>query len=770
MKKILIISYITLILILTTSVLAQDPLTDILEKIGESPITENGIIDDSNPIHHFPHFSNINNIRLQINSKEEFTQTETSDINKIITEYNSNKLNIQSVYEKLDFGRFATGKPPIKQAYILTNNLNKKQKVTFTINHEINTDEITWNNKIYQINKKPKYFEAYTVEHRLHPDETELVGHTIYFEDVYYDFKDITNLDYKVYTYSKNNRNYISVEIKKTLAPNEEFLIDPTIGWLENIIAQNPIIEGPTYAHAADLDGDGDLDIAATAWNGINDRVIWFENDGNYPINWTDSVISTNVDYPSSIDSSDLDGDGDIDLVSSLRESDRIEWYENDGNYPINWFTRTVAINTDYVNHVYSIDLDQDGDIDIIAAIAGEKRVAWYENDGNLTPTWTERNISTNTEGAWAVHSVDIDNDNDLDIVVAARFDDEIVWFRNNGGTPITWTKKIVTPNINSPWSIYAEDLDQDGDQDIISASDVEDRIVWYENDGNLTPTWTERDISINMDAATSARPADVDGDGDLDIVGGAHDDKKIAWFENTLGNAQNWSEHLVTSTGSSYGGPIWSEPADFDNDGDIDILGASGYFTSSLIAWYESNFSQTPSTCGPIYENTVLRNDVSSASTCFSVKQHDITLDCKGYTINGSGINYGVAFNGRKNVTIKNCNIENYRVGIAAKRTRYVTLVDNTITENRAGIYIEESENDTISNNVVENNAVFGIFFRPNTQFHGASTNRFCYNGLYDLAQVIPIPSNTGVGNTCTRPYQWSDIGMNNSCTFQCV
>ena len=768
MKKTLIFSCIAIILILSVSAMAKDPLENLLEEIGEKTITRVGTIEDSNAIHHFPHFNRINKIQLEINSKEDFTQTETSDINKITTEYHSKSLNIQSIYEKIDSGRFTTIKPPIKQAYILTNNLDKRQKVVFTINHEINTKEITWEGKTFQIKRKPKYFKAYEIEHGLYLDKTDLTGYVLYFEDVYYDFKDITNLNYKVYVHSKNNKNYISVEIKKTLEPNEEFLIDPTIGWGTNEIADDSVIRGPTSAHSADLDGDGDLDVAATAWNGINDRVIWFENDGNYPINWTEHVITTNVDRPSSVQSADLDGDGDLDLVSSLEYDDRIEWYENDGNYPINWFTRTIANGANGARYVHPVDLDQDGDMDVIAAMSVDDRVAWYENDGNSTPSWTERNITTNAYGAWALHSGDIDNDNDLDVVVAVRFSDEILWFENDG-TSRSWTRRIVAQNNDGPWSIYSEDLDQDGDLDIIGAFDLDNSVLWFENDGNSTPSWTKREISTTMDAATSARPGDVDGDGDLDIVSGSHDDKKVSWFENINGDALTWAEQFVASTTGS-GGPIWTEPADFDNDNDIDILGASGYSTGSQIAWYESNFSQTPSNCGPLYEDLVLRNNVSSASTCFSIKKHQITLDCNGYTISGNGINYGISLSGKKNILIKNCNIENYRVGIAAKRTRYVTVIDNQITENRAGIYVEESENDSILNNVVENNIVFGMFFRPNTQFHGASTNRFCYNGLYDIAQVTVIPSNTGIGNTCTSPYQWSDIGTSNTCTFQCV
>ena len=75
--------------------------------------------------------------------------------------------------------------------------------------------------------------------------------------------------------------------------------------------------------------------------------------------------------------------------------------------------------------------------------------------------------------------------------------------------------------------------MDGDGDLDIVSASYYDDTIAWYENDGAADPTWTAADIATSADGAFDVHVADMDGDGDLDIVSASYDDDTIAWYEN---------------------------------------------------------------------------------------------------------------------------------------------------------------------------------------------------------------------------------------------
>ena len=80
-------------------------------------------------------------------------------------------------------------------------------------------------------------------------------------------------------------------------------------------------------------------------------------------------------------------------------------------------------------------------------------------------------------------------------------------------------------------FSVYAIDVDGDGDIDVLSASAYDDKIAWYENDGSQS--FTERVISTNADAAISVYAIDVDGDGDIDVLSASYNDDKIAWYEN---------------------------------------------------------------------------------------------------------------------------------------------------------------------------------------------------------------------------------------------
>ena len=80
--------------------------------------------------------------------------------------------------------------------------------------------------------------------------------------------------------------------------------------------------------YAADIDGDGDIDVLSA--KPIADEVTWYENDGNE--NFTAIVISTEADGPNDVYAYDMDGDGDMDVLSVSREDDEVAWYENDGS------------------------------------------------------------------------------------------------------------------------------------------------------------------------------------------------------------------------------------------------------------------------------------------------------------------------------------------------------------------------------------------------------------------------------------------------------
>ena len=112
-----------------------------------------------------------------------------------------------------------------------------------------------------------------------------------------------------------------------------------------------------------------------------DDKIAWYENDGNQ--NFTERVISTNADNTQDVFAADVDGDGDIDVLSASVDDDKIAWYENDGSQ--NFTERVISTAADNANTVFATDVDGDGDIDVLSASGADDKIAWYENPG--TPT-----------------------------------------------------------------------------------------------------------------------------------------------------------------------------------------------------------------------------------------------------------------------------------------------------------------------------------------------------------------------------------------------
>ena len=315
---------------------------------------------------------------------------------------------------------------------------------------------------------------------------------------------------------------------------------DNTIAWYENSKDRNPTftkedirtdLASVNGIFVADLDNDGDLDIVSASAN--DDTIAWYENHGGTDPWFQTHEIATSADEASKVFVADLDGDGDLDIISSSRGDDTIAWYENDGADDPTFTAADIATSADGAQDVHVADLDGDGDLDIISASHDDDTIAWYENDGAANPTFTAADIATNADGAQAIDVADIDGDGDLDIVSASAGDDKIALYENNGEANPTFTTVVISTDADGAHDVSIADVDGDGDLDIVSASATDDTIAWYENDGAADPTFTATDIATNADGASSVFVGDLDRDGDLDIVSTSELDDTIAWYEN---------------------------------------------------------------------------------------------------------------------------------------------------------------------------------------------------------------------------------------------
>ena len=234
---------------------------------------------------------------------------------------------------------------------------------------------------------------------------------------------------------------------------------------------------------------------------------------------------------------------------------------------------------------VCAVDVDSDGDMDVLSAcgdwfVMGSNKgckIAWYENDGNQSFSAHTLKVKS-VIGSASVYAADVDSDGDIDVLSSTWGDDTIAWYENDGSR--NFSTHTIAPAVSGPMSVYAVDVDGDQDMDVLSASLGDDKIAWYENDGSQS--FSSHTITTKADGAGSVYAVDVDNDGDVDVLSASPYDDKIAWYEND--GSQNFSAHIITKTADE---ALSVYSVDVDGDGDMDVLSAS--WGDNKIAWYEN-------------------------------------------------------------------------------------------------------------------------------------------------------------------------------------
>ena len=352
-------------------------------------------------------------------------------------------------------------------------------------------------------------------------------------------------------------------------------------------------------AYAADLDGDGDLDVLAATWSDA--KLSWYANDGNGDFS-SPQVIDTNIQIQR-IRVVDLDSDGDLDVIGSTAWPSHVfAYYINDGTG--NFGSRqAVTVGNGGAWAIHAADVDGDSDLDLISA--GSSRITVYPNDGS-GGFLTGQTIASNGTMLRSVHAADFDQDGDLDIVAAdfvgyANGSGSVMWFANDGAGNFG-SKQILEQGLVFTEVVQAADLDGDGDMDVLAGaggSPTSERLVWYANDG-AGNFGVAQAIMSAAGWVTDAYAADLDGDGDLDVLSSAAalSQVKVAWHEND--GAGNFSHRHVIATTI---GARSCHAADLDGDGKADALASIG----NKLVWYAntstpptvSQGSQFGSSCG---------------------------------------------------------------------------------------------------------------------------------------------------------------------------
>lgn len=328
--------------------------------------------------------------------------------------------------------------------------------------------------------------------------------------------------------------------------------------WTLMTLAEGPEAGAAEDVAIGDLNGDGLPDIVAACELA---HVIYFENPGRNPrtAKWPRLIPSKASDRGSFIRVfiADFNGDGRNEITTANKgaqdptrarqEPKEISLFEVRGKPLTNaaW-TEHVLTRVPWPINSQPVDLDGDGDLDVIAGSVAERRMMWFENrSGGAGFDFAEHLIDVTTEvgvepvvvHAFNVEFVDLSGDGRLDVVTFAAnglLGTRLVWLEQPAAPTSAWQAHVIGSTApDNLVGIVASDIDGDGDADIFTGgysggsrtSDEEKpaaalgRLAWFENDGERG--FVRHDVSRRQRGMFDKFIArDMDSDGDVDLLG----------------------------------------------------------------------------------------------------------------------------------------------------------------------------------------------------------------------------------------------------------
>ena len=345
-----------------------------------------------------------------------------------------------------------------------------------------------------------------------------------------------------------------------------------------------------------DVDRDGLLDVIYQDNNGFGGRLGYMR--GQKGDQWEDVVVAETAPNGlgfagGDLEAGDFDGDGDLDLFAIQHPGEwkeagadaQLYWYENP-----TWKAHDVGTAPDAVKDVTLADFDGDGQLDVAILTFDEHKLQLYgraEKGGAFSKMQTIQHTNLH-EG---MDFGDLDGDGDLDIAANGYT------FTNPGTLTGEWAIGVIDAkwhNQDGDWSANGTktrlvDFDKDGRSEVLISHSERGGypLSWY-GYNPATQSWEEHVVIDSFPAAHTLEVADMDLDGDLDIVSGINvdravnlepkvEDGSVYVFLND-GNNFQWARKRISDKGI-YNGQL----ADYDGDGDVDLFRLPGHMSRSL-------------------------------------------------------------------------------------------------------------------------------------------------------------------------------------------
>ena len=349
------------------------------------------------------------------------------------------------------------------------------------------------------------------------------------------------------------------------------------------------VLDTPLTVFASDLNEDGDSDLVVSTSSVSESSIQLYENkDGLGTFGLPHLVDEASLGVV--VDGGDIDNDGDIDLIAgwnSIFVGGEVRWYANNGRGEFGEKQQIgIAGVGGGADYLATVDLDLDGDLDVISSFGypnvnrfWRSQIAWHENiDG---------------AGHFETRIVDVQASTELVAVTTTVFPVDVdqdgdldlltnqKWLENDGAQQ--FEKQYMIDVVERNFRASAGDIDLDGDIDLLVQRNT--GLAWFPNTDERGEFGSR--IDITGEVATSIKLADLDNDDDLDLVFGKRDGR-VQWWINDDGRG------FFEFTGQINGLPIpYLEASDVNGDGDMDIVAASR--ESGKIVWLDNQLNGIP-------------------------------------------------------------------------------------------------------------------------------------------------------------------------------
>ena len=349
----------------------------------------------------------------------------------------------------------------------------------------------------------------------------------------------------------------------------------------EHIVVDSDNPADPHCKAAIDIDGDGYGDLLAASSSG--DGLFWYHYPDLSKHKIADGIFTTDMAV------GDIDGDGYPDVIIPSNEG--LMWYRNPGGWGGDaatgvWKATNISPDGARMHDVEVADLDADGRMDIVTRhqsgfgrMMGNQIHIWKQNSQY---NWTH--LTFECPHGEGLKVSDLNGDGLPDVIIGGR------WYENPGDILRgTWREHLYVPAeyfdhswTNGDVAVDTGDINGDGRIDIaISPAEGSGHLSWFESPADPTgQEWIEHILEPNYDHAHGICVADMNNDGNLDIIVAkmhqATYPQEVAVYLNN-GDASDWHKQILAKTGSHN-----IVVFDINGDGHKDVFGANWNNASS--------------------------------------------------------------------------------------------------------------------------------------------------------------------------------------------